>query len=330
MSAEKTLRELADAQDVTIGASMSADTFRRYPDDPAHADTLSREFNAVTTRSELKMGPLRPDRYTYDFEDADAIVNFGVENDMTVRGHTLIWHSQTPKWFYPWEYTDDQIRELLRDHIHTVAGRYREKVDVWDVVNEAISVDDDGIFRETVWYDAMGEEYLDLAFEWANEVAPGADLFLNDYGMDGINQKSDAMYDLVQRLLDRGAPIDGVGLQMHAFRALDAPDPESIGENIERFEDLGLDVHVTEMDVAYDRATVPDDHLEHQAQYYRDVLEACLENGCDTLITWGLNDANSWLREFDTSITDDPLLFDERFNPKPAYDAIVELLESRA
>jgi len=326
MSSTKTLRELADENDVTIGASIEAASFRQYPDDPEVAQLLTREFNAVTTSRELKMGHLRPDRYTYDFEDADAIVNLGIDNDLLVRGHTLVWHQQTPGWFYPWEYTDDQLRELLRDHIHTVAGRYREKVDVWDVVNEGVA--DDGTMRETPWYDAMGEEYLDLAFQWANEVAPDADLFYNDYAIDDINEKSDAVYDLLERLLDRGVPIDGVGLQMHAFRAQEYVDPADVGENIRRFKDLGLDVHVTEMDVAYDRENVPEDHLEHQAQYYRDIMEACLENGCDTVVTWGVHDAGSWLRDYDQTITDDPLLFDEHFDPKPAYFEIKDLLEN--
>jgi len=327
MSSDKTLRELADKNDLTLGASITADAFRKYPDDPAVAQTLTREFNAVTTGNALKMGPLRPERYTYDFEDADAIVNLGVANDLLVRGHALVWHNQTPGWFYPWEYTDDQLRTFLRDHIHTVAGRYRGKVDVWDVVNEAVA--DDGTMRETAWYDAMGEEYIDLAFEWANEVAPDADLFYNDYGIDEINEKGDGVYALLERLLDRGVPIDGVGLQMHAFRAQDYVEPEALGENIRRFKDLGLDVHVTEMDVAYDRENVPEDHLEHQAQYYRDILEACLDNGCDTLVTWGVHDTASWLRNYDQTITDDPLLFDEDFDPKPAYFAIKDLLESR-
>jgi len=231
MSSDKTLRELADEKGVTIGAgSLSARSFRTYPDDPRVPDTVKREFNAITPSSELKMGPLRPDRTTYDFEDADAVVNFGVANDLEVRGHTLVWHSQTPGWFLPWEYTDEQIEEFLRDHVHTVAGRYREKVDVWDVVNEPMA--GDGSLRESVWYEAMGEAYIDKAFEWANDVAPDADLFLNDYGMDEGNEKADGMYDLVQRLQHRGVPIDGVGLQMHAIRS--DPDPDSVGENVGR------------------------------------------------------------------------------------------------
>lgn len=329
MSSDKTLRELADEKGVTIGAGIPARSFRQYPDDPTLAQTLKREFNAVTTANALKMGPLRPERKVYDFDDADAIVNFGVKNDMTVRGHTLLWHKQTPEWFLAWDYTDDQLEAFVRDHIHTVAGRYHDKVDVWDVVNEAVA--DDGSMRETMWYEAMGEEYLDRAFEWANDVAPNAALYYNDYEIASDNDKADAVYDLLQRLLNRGVPIDGVGIQMHSFPSYQhsREDPEAVGSNIRRFKDLGLDVQVTEMDVAYGPDEEFDDRLEHQAQYYQDVLEACLDNGCNTLITWGVHDAGTWLQNrYD--VTTDPLLFDENFNPKPAYYAIRDLLENRS
>jgi endo-1,4-beta-xylanase len=270
------------------------------------------------------MGPLRPSRHTYDFRDADAVVDFGRANDMRVRAHTLVWHNQTPEWFQEWDYTDDQLEAFLRDHVHTVAGRYRDKVDTWDVVNEAVA--DDGSMRETVWYDAMGEEYLDNAFQWASEVTD-ADLFYNDYGADGINEKSDAIYDLLERLLDRGVPIDGVGLQMHALH--EKPDPESVAENIRRFQDLGLDVEITEMDVAYLPEDDPGDEAarqERQAEFYRDIVDVCLETGCDTVVVWGVRDSDSWVPTWFGELTDDPLLFDDGNDPKPSYDAVKEAL----
>ncbi|MFC4990291.1 endo-1,4-beta-xylanase [Saliphagus infecundisoli] len=319
---DQPLREIADERDVRIGAALAPGSLRS---DPSYWKRAKDEFNAITPENALKMGPLRPSPKTYDFTDADAIVNFGAAHDKYVRGHTLVWHNQKPDWFEAWEHTDDQIRTFLRDHIHTVAGRYRAKIDAWDVVNEAIA--DDGSLRETVWSEALGEEYLDLAFEWASE-ATDADLYYNDYGADAINEKSDAIYDLLEGMLDRGIPVDGVGLQLHALG--DHPDPESIGENIERFRELGLDVQITEMDVAFHRGEVPDDPLEVQADYYRDVFEACLDAGCETIVTWGVADASTWLRgfaDFPERYTGDPLLFDERYDPKPAYDAVRAVLE---
>lgn len=326
MSAEptaSTLRDVADECGFTIGTAIDPDSLRR---DPSYWKTASSEFNAVTPENALKMGPLRPSRHTYDFRDADAVVNFGREHDMTVRGHTLVWHNQKPDWFQAWDYTDEQLRRFLREHIHTVVGRYRETIDAWDVVNEAVA--DDGSMRRTVWSDALGEDYLEDAFTWAREVGPDADLYYNDYGADAINEKSDAIYDLLEGLLDRGVPIDGVGLQLHALG--EHPDPDSIAENIRRFQDLGLEVQITEMDVAFPADDVPADALEIQADYYRAVVEACLEVGCDTVVTWDVHDGNSWLRsfkDFGERYSGDPLLFDDRYERKPAYYAVRDALE---
>jgi len=323
MTDNDTLRAVATDRGFDVGAAVSAAPLRN---DPGYKKTLRREFNTITAENALKMGPLRPSRHTYDFHDADAVVDFGRANDMTVRAHTLVWHNQTPEWFQEWDYTDDQLADFLRDHVHTVAGRYRDRVDTWDVVNEAVA--DDGSMRETVWYDAMGEEYLDRAFQWASEVTD-SDLYYNDYGADGINEKSDAIYDLLQRLLDRGVPIDGVGLQMHALH--EKPDPESVAENIRRFQDLGLDVEITEMDVAYLPEDDPGDEAarrELQAEFYRDIVEVCLETGCDTMVVWGVRDSDSWIPGWFGELTDDPLLFDADNEPKPAYDAVKEALAS--
>ncbi|WP_121740855.1 endo-1,4-beta-xylanase [Natronorubrum halophilum] len=319
---QPTLRDVADEREFTIGAAIDPDSLRR---DPSYWKTASSEFNAVTPENALKMGALRPSRHTYDFRDADAIVDFGRENDMYVRGHTLVWHNQKPDWFQAWDHTDEQIEAFLRNHIHTVAGRYRATIDAWDVVNEA--VDDDGSTRRTVWSDAMGEGYIADAFRWADEVTD-ADLYYNDYGADEVNEKSDAIYDLLERLLERDVPIDGVGFQLHALAA--HPDPESIAENIERFRALGLDVQITEMDVAFPDDDVPADAAERQADYYRAVVEACLEAGCETIVTWGVHDGGTWLRsfkDFGERYSGDPLLFDDRYERKPAYRAVRNALE---
>ena len=322
MPSDGTLRDAADSRGFDLGVAVDPDSLRN---DVSYRARVEEEFNALTPENALKMGPLRPSPDTYDFRDADAVVNFGRANDMTVRGHTLVWHNQTPRWFQSWDYTDDQLRDSLREHVHTVVGRYRRTVDTWDVVNEAVA--DDGSMRETVWYDAMGEEYLDRAFEWAREVDPGADLYYNDYGADAVNDKSDAVYDLLERLLNRGVPVDGIGLQLHALG--EWPDPDSVAENVRRFRELGLDVQVTEMDVAFPAGEAPEDALERQAEYYGDVVDACLDAGVDTLVTWGVGDADSWLRsfrDFSERFTADPLLFDDSGRPKPAYHAVRDAL----
>lgn len=319
---EQTLRDAATARGFDVGAAVDADALRT---DPGYRRRLSREFSAVTPENALKMGPLRPSPDTYDFGDADAIVGFARAHDMRVRGHTLVWHNQVPSWFRPWEHDEAGVREFLRTHVHTVVGRYRSAIDTWDVVNEA--VDDDGEMRETVWYEALGEEYLDLAFRWADEVAPDAALYYNDYGADAVNEKSDAVYDLLSRLLDRGVPITGIGLQLHALG--DWPDPESVAENVARFRELGLDVQITEMDVAFRAGEEPSDALARQADYYARVVETCLDAGVDTLAVWGVDDARTWLRsfrDFPERYTGDPLLFDDAGDPKPAYHSVRDAL----
>jgi endo-1,4-beta-xylanase len=323
MSDDDRLRDVADDRGFNIGAAVAASPLRN---DAGYKKTLRNEFNYVTAENALKMGPLRPSQDTYDFGDADAVVNYAREHDQTVRGHTLAWHNQTPEWFQEWDHTPGQIRDFLRDHIHTTAGRYRSKLDTWDVVNEAVA--DDGTMRENLWYEALGEEYLDDVFHFADEVTgDDTDLYYAVYGADSVNVKSDAIYDMVERLLDRGVPIDGVGLQMHALHA--KPDPERVADNVRRFKDLGLDVEITEMDVAY----LPDDdpgdqdaRWEKQADFYRDITEVCLDEGVDTMIVWGVRDSDSWIPNWFESLTDDPLLFDGANDPKPAYHAIKDTL----
>ncbi len=314
----RTLREAADERGVQVGAAVAAGPLRG---EYGYRNAL-REFNAVTTENALKMERTRPSEHEFDFENADLIVDFALSHDMYMRGHTLVWHNQLPEWLHPWQYTDRELRQLLRQHVRTVAGRYAGMIDAWDVVNEA--VDDSGGLRETPWLRGLGEEYLDLTFEWANDVAPDADLYYNDYGADEINDKSDEIYDLVSGMVDRGIPIDGVGLQMHAMHS--PPDPDSIADNVERFRDLGLKVDITEMDVPFPVDSVPENYLEEQADYYGDVVEAALDAGCETFVVWGVDDGHSWISHFDDALTDDPLLLDSRYGRKPAYDAVVEAL----
>ena len=318
MPTAQTLRDVADAASFGIGAAVSGGTLRT---DPHYRDLLRKEFNVITTENALKMGPLRPEPGVYEFSDADAIVNFGTAYDMDIRGHTLVWHNQQPDWFRGWERTPDQVESFLREHVYTVAGRYRGRIDEWDVVNEAVL--DDGSLRETVWYDAIGEEYLDAAFSWADEVSD-ADLYYNDYGAEEVNDKSDGIYRLIGRLLDRDVPVDGIGFQMHALHS--TPDLASVAENVRRFQKLGLEVAFTEVDVAYQAAQKPDDHRAAQAEFYADLTALCVREGIDTMVTWGVRDTDSWVPGWFPDLTDDPLLFDGGSDPKPAYYAVYEAL----
>lgn len=305
------LRSTSD--EVRVGCAVDPASLRADTD---YRRTVAEEFDAITAENAMKWGRLAAGEGVYDFADADDVVRFAERHDVYVRGHTLVWHRMYPEWLRPWTRSEADAERLLRDHVHTVAGRYRGRVDAWDVVNEAVA--DDGGLRETQWLNALGPEYIDRAFEYAAGVSD-ADLFYNDYGADGLSEKADAVYGLVSDLVAREVPIDGVGLQLHVFE--DPVPPAEVAANVDRLTDLGLDVHVTELDVGIG-AAVPD--REAQADYYREVVSAAVDAGVDTVITWGVDDGQSWLPERGSG--EAPLLFDESFERKPAYWSVREAL----
>ncbi len=184
--------------------------------------------------------------------------------------------------------------------------------------------------RNTFWLQKIGPEYIELAFRWAHEADPQALLFYNDYNNEGLNPKSDAIYRLVQDLRSRGVPIHGVGLQMH-LRVDLPPDTQAVAANMERLAQLGLQVHITEIDVRIQNGSgSTEERLRAQAQIYRDMLSVCLNaTNCPAFVTWGVSDQYSWIPGF-TGNPDAPLLFDASFQPKPAYNALVELLSPQA
>jgi endo-1,4-beta-xylanase len=312
------LRELAQVRGIHIGAAVAPGPLRR---EAPYAQALAHEFSMLTTENALKFGPVHPSLDRYAFDDADDIIVFAEANDMLVRGHTLVWHNQLPSWIEQGEWTREELMTVLEDHISTVVRRYRGRVHAWDVVNEAI---DKGSLRDTVWLRTIGPEYLDLAFRWAHEADPGALLFYNDYGGEGINRKSDAIYDLVEGMLERGVPIHGVGLQMHVTASW-SPGAVRVLDNMNRLADLGLQVHITELDVRI-RGGPSEHDLQRQADIYRETMETCLAaRSCTAYVTWGFADRHSWIPGF-FSGWGSALIFDETYQPKPAYTALHETL----
>jgi len=314
-----TLRSLARAHGLYIGAAVSISPLRS---DALYAETLAREFNMLTPENAMKFRFIHPSRDRYDFSDADAIVDFAQTHSMQVRGHTLVWYTGLPSWLVSGNWTRDEMIEILREHIMTAVGHYRGRVFAWDVVNEAVIKD--GSLRDSIWLRGIGPEYIDMAFRWAYEADPNALLFYNDVGGEGLGQKSDAIYSLVQGLLQRGVPIHGVGLQMHI--SLDrSPEPQDVAANMKRYQELGLEVHITEMDV---RITTPitEEKLAQQARIYRDLLEVSLAaENCTAFVLWGFTDRYSWIPYSFTGYGSG-LIFDESYYPKPAYNALIEVL----
>jgi endo-1,4-beta-xylanase len=313
------LRELADARGILIGAAVNPVLL----DAKIYADTLAREFNLVVAENVMKFGPTRPTRESFNFAPADRVVDFAQSHNMKVRGHTFVWHQMTPRWLTK-DLPSDEVAEILHQHISALMTHFKGKIFAWDVVNEAVANDPPYGPRQTFWLEKLGPDYIDKAFRWAHDGDPAAKLFYNDYDADGMNAKSDAVYALVKGLKSRGVPIDGVGLQMH-LSPKTAPTVEDLAANIKRLVALGLDVHVTEMDVRLPEPPSPQD-LEAQAKIYATVAGTCVRTpGCKALLTWGVNDAHSWIPGYYRGLGS-ALLFDRESTAKPARLAVEEVL----
>ncbi len=299
-------------------------------------DLVRAEFNALTPENCMKPGPIHPATDTWRFERPDALVKWCQENQLAVHGHTLVWHSQTNDWFFR-DGDKEVITQRLKDHIHTLVGRYKGKLRGWDVVNEAIN---DGGNDETAktenlrnspWLKALGPEYLALAFQFAHEADPAAELYYNDYNIEaGPKHKSSVV--LLKRLVQEGVPIHGVGIQGHwstsrvPFDALD--------QAIADYAALGLKVSVTELDLTIRGASggqfgpttkgqvAPPsaEDLKAQADAYARLFAIFTKHKdrLDRVTFWGLSDGRSWRRG------QHPLIFDAQNQRKPAYKAILE------
>jgi len=293
--------------------------------DEQYRELIGKEFNSVTPENHLKWEMVHPEQGVYDFERADEIIAYAREHDQVVRGHTLAWHNQNPAWLEEGDFSADQLREILRDHIHTVVGRYQGQIQQWDVVNEIF--DDDASWRGTIWYEALGPDYVADALRWAHEADPEALLFLNDYNVEGINAKSTAWYELIQDLLADDVPVHGFGVQGHL--SIEFGFPGDVQANLERFDALGVKTAFTEVDV---RMVLPDDgvpteaQLERQADDFGRLLGACLNvEGCDSFTVWGFVDTYSWVPAFfpDQGAA---TLMSEGLTRKPAYHELQRLL----
>ena len=330
----QSLRAAADRAGVLVGAAVEP----RLLSEPDYAATVAREFNMIEAENVMKWGTLRPDRKSFNFGPGDRVVAFARKHGMKVRGHTLLWSEYNPAWLVKGDFTPEQMNAVLREHVTKVMRHYAGQVFAWDVVNESFLAD--GSIEPSVWYDSpgigfkgKGTAYIEQAFRWARAADPKALLFYNDYDTEGINPKSDAVYQMVKDFKRRGVPIDGVGIQAHIFK-MDAADLASVKANIARLAALGLEVHITEMDVALDVDAegnlLDKSGLQRQAEVYRLIAEACFEEPrCTAFMTWGVTDKYSWIPNYTKGKQGAALLFDSAYAPKPAYAAVLEALAAR-
>jgi GH35 family endo-1,4-beta-xylanase len=291
-------------------------------DDPDYLELLITEFGSVTPENATKWGLIEPTEGTREFEVADTIVTLARDHSMRVKGHTLLWHEQLPEWIYGGMTTMD-LEAAIDAHFEATLTHFGTDIADWDVVNEALL--HDGSMRDTIFLDALGPDYLASAFSLAASYAPEARLFYNDYGIAGVNDKSDAMLEILDTLIEAGVPIHGVGLQMHLTHG-SVPERAELEYNMNRLADLGLVVHISEMDVQIRHLQGPDtERLLAQAMTYYDVTAACVQvAGCEQLSFWGFTDRYSWID--DAYGADDPLLYDDDLVAKPAREAVHEAL----
>ena len=314
-------------------------------------DTIvKRQFDSISPENVLKWEMVHPEPDRYDFDLPDKYVAFGEKNHMFVVGHTLVWHHQTPKWVFQDAKGNPVDRETLlkrmREHIQTVVGRYKGRVNGWDVVNEALN--DDGTLRQTPWLTIIGEDYLAKAFEFAHEADPKAELYYNDYSLENEVKRNGAV-ELIRKLQAQGVPVTGVGLQGHY--GIEWPPADQLDAAIASFAKVDVEVMITELDVdvlppamQYRGADIsrsaelkpklnpyanglPDSVQQALAKRYADLFAVFLKHRGDLnrVTFWGVTDATSWLNNWPVrGRTSYPLLFDRDGRPKPAFYAVIK------
>jgi endo-1,4-beta-xylanase len=341
-SAEPALKDAFKGR-FLIGAALNESQFEEK--DAMKARLIKAQFNTITPENALKWEAIHPRPGEYRFEAADRYVGFGERNGMFVVGHTLVWHTQAPEWIFKDAMGAPVDRETLlarmRDHIHTVVGRYKGRVQGWDVVNEVL--DENGSPRNSPWRQIIGDDYIAKAFQFAHEADPKAELYYNDYGIEG-GAKRDAAIALLRNLKAAGVPVTGVGIQEHVN--LNWPPAQMIDEAIAAFGRLGLKVMITELDVdvlpsrtrsvsadvgrkeAADPALnpytagLPEAVQQALARRYAELFAVYLKHrGTVVRVTfWGVTDGDSWLNNWPIrGRTSHPLLFDREDLPKAAF-----------
>ncbi len=328
-----------------IGAALNRRQI--FEEDKLGVSIVRTHFNSITPENILKWALVHPEPNRYDFAASDRYVEFGEKYGMFIVGHTLVWHNQTPRWVFENDKGNPVDRETLlkrmREHIFTVVGRYKGRIKGWDVVNEALN--QDGTMRQSPWFKIIGEDYLVKAFQFAHEADPSAQLYYNDYDLE-LPAKRAGGVELIKKLKAAGVPIYGVGLQNHNL--MEWPSVEDEDATIAAFENLGVKINITELDVdVLPRTTkpgadyavdvpvtpqlnpyvngLPDAQRAALVMRYAKLLHVYLthRDAIDRVTFWGVTDGDSWLNNWPIKgRTNYPLLFDRlgRFKPDTVFE----------
>jgi endo-1,4-beta-xylanase len=318
---------LQAASTIPIGCAIDPNLLRN---NALYKGVILKEYNSVTAENVMKWSTIHPSQNTYNFSDADYIVDFCQANKKRAFGHVLLWHGYNPAWLETFQGDSTAFENLMKTHIQNVVGHFKGKIAAWDVVNEAF--DDSGNMRvsESIWAKKLGKDYIARAFKYANEADPAALLFYNDYGQEGSVNKLQGILNMVADLKKRGIPIHGLGLQMHL--GIGAGD-NGLLTAISEYAKTGLKIHFSELDINLTNGTKNASltntpalqELQKQkyktiAQYYNQIIDPKQQFG---ITTWNVGDADSWLRNT-IQKNEYPLLFDDSYNRKPAYYGFIE------
>jgi len=332
-----------------IGAALNSRQF--WEKDTADAAIVKRHFNSIVAENVMKPQPIQPREGEFFFDDADKFVEFGEKNGMWIVGHCLMWHSQIGRWFFVDENGDNVTPEVLKarmkTHIQTLAGRYKGRVHGWDVVNEAIL--EDGSYRKSKFYEILGEEFIPLAFQYAQEADPNAELYYNDYN-EWYPGRVETVVRLIKTLKERGIRIDAIGMQGHL--GMGGPSLTDYEAAILAYSNAGVKVMITELDLSILPSPRPgigaeiSTNIEYQKEfnpYTEGVPEEAMQAWTNRMLDlfnlflkhqdkisrvtmWGVSDGGSWKNNFPVrGRTDYPLLFDRNHQAKPVVDEIIKL-----
>lgn len=329
-----------------IGTALNV--FQSSGRDTNAVNIVKKHFNAIVAENCMKMEEVHPEEGKYTFDQADQFVKFGEDNGLTITGHCLIWHSQCPEWFFQdengKEVSPEVLKQRMKDHIYTIAKRYKGKLKGWDVVNEAII--EDGSYRKSKFYQILGEEFIPLAFQYAHEADPDAELYYNDYGMDNEGRRN-GVVKLIRSLKEKGLRIDAVGMQGHM--GMDYPKIEEFEKSMLAFAAEGVKVMITEWDMsalptARQSANITDTiAFRKSLNPYTETLPDSVSQAWNarmkqffnlfekhadivTRVTaWGVTDGDSWKNDFPMKGRHDyPLLFDRNYQPKAFVTELIE------
>lgn len=315
---------------ILVGTALSANNL------PAIA---AQEFNYVTPENEMKWQSVEGSEGNFSFGSANTIVNWAQQNNMKIKGHCLVWHNQLPSWVSSIT-SRDRLLAVMKKHIETVMGQFGSKLYAWDVVNEALSTDSDvgtgnAQMRPSVFYKLLGEDFIPTAFKMARDYADSHNmksmkLYYNDYSIDADNDKSRFLHKKIKEWLAAGAPIDGIGFQMHIGPPNNIPTVQSVKDNFDYYTSLGLEVLISEWDINLCGSKVSS---AQQTEFYHGITEACVNNPkCAAITFWGVNDQNSWLNGFTGSLCNggnsQSLLFSNG-QKKPVYTQVLNGLNGK-